>query len=813
MTGKPLDQEYLLEKGRHWFALKNFTPFEYQLQAWRACLDGKSGLINAPTGSGKTYSLMLPIALSSLRNPEASGIRAIWIAPIRSLSREIVKAGQEALTGIDSTWRIEARTGDSSSSAKAQIKKNPPQILVTTPESLSLLLTYSHTPELLGKIEYIVIDEWHELMGNKRGVQMELVLARLRAMQPKVSVWGISATIGNLDEAVAVLRGNTMRDMTLIRADVKKKIKMYTLLPDGPLDTFPWSGHYGLTLLEKTLPLIQDGRSTLIFTNTRAQCEIWYQRLLELNPELAGRMAMHHSSMDSTLRTWVEKGLDTGMLSVVVCTSSLDLGVDFRSVDTVIQVGSPKGIARYMQRAGRSGHRPGATSQIYFLPTHSLEVLEAAALQETLQKGHMESRQVHHRAFDVLIQHLITLSLGDGLDLHAVFNEVQDCYSFQYLAFDEWNAICQFLHTGGALEQYDEFKRLIPDGKGKWRIATKAQALRHRMNIGTIIGDQSLAIQYVKGPGLGTVEEWFLMQLQPGDHFWFAGRSLELVSIRDNIALVRKSNVKKAKVPAWMGGRMPLSSPLAEGMRSLLDEYLEGRISLVEMESLRPLLELQREISALPGKNDLLIESYESKDGFHLLLYPFEGRMVHEGLGALLSYRMSKNRPISISIAMNDYGLELLSDQPLEFSTFELESLFSTNDLRQDILASMNVTEMARRRFRDIASISGMLFKGFPGKEKRERHLQSSSNMLFQVFRDYEPDHLLFQQAYEEVLQNQLEENRLRECLQRIISSRVLYQTPGRFTPFAFPIIVDRLRETMSTEKLEQRILKMKLAR
>jgi ATP-dependent helicase Lhr and Lhr-like helicase len=800
-----------IHRAEQWFASKKYQPFRYQLEAWQAFLDGQSGLINAPTGSGKTYSLMVPIILESLEAAETKGIQAIWIAPIRSLSREIVAAGREALQGLGSSWQIESRTGDTPAAARARMKQTPPQILVTTPESLSLLLSYTHAGELLGQVRSIVVDEWHELIGSKRGVQMELVLSRLLTLNPALRIWGISATIGNLEEAMEVLNEGRAAPMRLIRADIQKKIHMETLLPDGTLDTYPWAGHLGLALLEKTLPLIQASQSTLIFTNTRAQCEIWYQRLLEVNPDLAGLMAMHHSSMDSALREWVENGLDTGTLWVVVSTSSLDLGVDFRAVDTIIQIGSPKGIARYVQRAGRSGHRPGETSRIYFLPTHSLEVLEAAALQQTIQEGLMESKPVLHRCFDVLVQHLITLSLGDGLDLSEAYREVSRCYSFQYMEAAEWEAICRFLHTGGSLEEYEEYRRLIPDKSGKWRIATRGQALRHRLNIGTIAGDQSLTIQFVKGPALGTVEEWFLMQLKPGDHFWFAGRALELVAIRDNKAQVRKSKATRAKVPAWMGGRMPLSSPLADRMRLLLQDYLNGQVESVEMQALRPLLEQQRRSSALPAADELLIESFESREGHHLILYPFEGRLVHEGLAALLAFRLSGQRPVTVSIAMNDYGLELLSDQPMDQGIIDFPALFSTENLRQDITASMNVTEMARRRFRDIASISGLIFRGYPGREKRERHLQSSSSMLFQVFRDYEPDHLLYLQAFEEVLQDQLEENRLRACLERMQKARIIRQYPDRFTPFAFPIIVDRLRESMSTEKLEERIRKMRL--
>jgi len=800
-----------LKPAYDWFASMGWKPHAFQQDVWSKYSSGFSGLLNAPTGSGKTYALVVPILLCS--NPSgAKGLKAIWITPIRALAKEINIATQRAANGLDINWKIEQRTGDSSSAEKSRQRSTPPDMLITTPESLHILLAGKESAALLSGLECIVIDEWHELLGSKRGVQIELALSRLRSLNPTLRVWGISATIGNLTEAKTVLMGSALdSDLTcIVKADIDKKLEIHTIIPDE-IETLPWAGHLGINMLEQVLPIIERAQSTLLFTNTRAQCEIWYQKLLEIKPELAGIMAMHHSSMSKEIRSWVEDALHSGELKVVVCTSSLDLGVDFRPVEAVIQIGSPKGIARFLQRAGRSGHRPGEVSSIWFLPTHSLELIEAAALKEAVFKGIMESRQPVVRAFDVLVQYIVTLAVGGGLNTEQTFAEVKKTFAYESLSENEWNQILLFTVTGGSLERYDSYHRLVKGKDGLYRIANKSMAMRHRMSIGTIVGDAALTVQYVGGKRLGNIEEWFIAQMNPGEAFWFAGRALELVRLKDNTVLVKKSANNKARVPSWMGGRMPLSSMLSDGIRDSISQYLEGRGEALEIQALKPLLEIQQQNSTLPNKNELLIECFESREGYHLLIYPFEGRFVHEGLAALIAYRISRVKPISFSIAMNDYGFELLSDQPIPIEDAISNGLFSSANLSLDISYSINESEMAKRRFRDIASIAGLVFKGFPGREKREKHLQSSTQLIFQVFQDYEPENLLFLQAYEEARYFQLEEVRLRACLSRILDQEIIIKYPGKFTPLAFPIIVDRLRARLSSEKLEDRIRKMKL--
>jgi len=802
-----------LKTGISWFSKKGWEVYPFQKETWDAYLSGKSGLVNAPTGSGKTYSLFVPIVLEHLQRKEkTAGLQAIWITPIKALAKEIQMAGQRLVDDLNLDWNIAIRTGDTKQSERAKQKRKAPDVLITTPESLHLLLASKHYDKYFKDLKTIVVDEWHELIGSKRGVQMELAISRLKTVSPKFKLWGISATIGNMDEALDVLMGDNFlkKNIAVIKADIHKVIKVETLLPDE-IEKFPWAGHIGLAMLQKVLPLIHSSQSTLIFTNTRAMAEIWYQNLLTLDPDLAGVIAMHHGSISRELRNWVEENLHSGNLKAVVCTSSLDLGVDFRPVETIVQIGSPKGVSRFMQRAGRSGHQPGAVSTIYFVPTHSLELIESAALRKAIEDKSMESRDPYVRSFDVLVQYLVTLAVSNGFIPDEIFKEVKKTFSFKSISKAEWNWCLQFITSGGAaLEAYDEYSKVEIEN-GVYKVTNRRTAMRHRLSVGTIVSDVSMSINYVSGKRIGTIEEWFISQLMPGDTFWFAGRSLELVRVKGNMAQVRKSKSKKGKIPSWQGGRMSFSANLSKMLRYKINEVISGEYTDPELKSIAPLIELQAERSAVPSEKEFLLEYFQSKEGYHLLFYPFDGRNVHEGMGALFAWRISQIKPITFSIAMNDYGFELLSDIEIPIQQAIKNDLFSTKDLSSHLQSSINAVEMSKRKFRDIAGIAGLVFKGFPGKQKKNKHLQSSSQLFFEVFTDYEPDNLLLLQAHDEVMNFQLVEARLFEALKRIQKQKVIFSRPTKTTPFSFPIMVDRLREKLSSEKLVDRIAKMKL--
>jgi ATP-dependent Lhr-like helicase len=800
-----------------WFFAKGWNIFPFQHDVWNAFLSGKNGLLNAPTGSGKTFALWMPNLIKwinehpdTYQNKTNNGLKVLWITPLRALAKDIQKALQNSVDELGIPWKIGRRTGDVSQSVKQKQNRRMPEVLITTPESVHILLAQKNYKRHFKNLDAVIVDEWHELLGSKRGIQTELGLSRLRGLRPELSVWGISATIGNLDEALDVLIGPEQDTKpTIIKAKVQKNIHAESILPDE-MENFPWYGHLGLKLLPKILPIIDESRSTLIFTNTRAQSEIWFQNLLEMRPDLAGTIAIHHGSLDRKVRDWVESSLHEGVLKAVVCTSSLDLGVDFSPVETVIQIGSPKGVARFMQRAGRSGHQPGSTSKIHFVPTHALELVEAAALRSAINSEEMESREPILKPYDVLIQYLVTLAVSDGFFPDEIYPEIKKTFAYQTLSRKEWNLILQFITQGGkSLARYNEYSKVEIEENGLYKVNSRKIARRHRMSIGTIASDAMLRVKYMSGRSLGAVEEWFIAQLNIGETFWFAGRNLELVKIKDMTVFVKRAKGSSSKVPSYLGGRMSLSSNMTHILRKKMHQAVQNEFDDVELKTLEPLFEIQRDWSTLPDEDQFLIEKSFSREGCHVFFFPFEGRYVHEGMSALIAHRLSKMTPITFSIAMNDYGFELLSDQDIPIEKALSEDLFSSNNLVEDIMASINSAELAKRRFREICQIAGLVFQGFPGQAKTNKHLQMSSSLFFDVFMEYEPDHLLIQQAFDEVMSIQLDEVRLRKALKKISEQHIVFNLTERFTPYAFPIMVDRLREKLSSEKLIDRIQKM----
>ena len=826
-------------------AAQNRQPFLFQEQSWQHIINGESGLVNAPTGCGKTFSVFLGAVIDFInRHPDDhkkiknSGLQLLWITPLRALAADIGRAMVDVINTLELKWKVGIRNGDTTTAERAKQKQQMPEILIITPESLHLLIGQTGYAGIFSSLKIIAVDEWHELLGSKRGVQVELALARIVNCQmsnlkseisdlsrltshvSQTSIWGISATIGNLEEAKEVLLSTLKKEGVIVRAEMKKKIEVESVFPDE-IEKYPWAGHLGIKLVHKILPIIHESTTTLIFINTRGMSEIWYQQLLNASPDLAGLIALHHGSVERELREWVEENLHTGKLKAVVCTASLDLGVDFRPVETVIQVGSPKGVARFLQRAGRSGHQPDAVSKIYFLPTHSLELIEAAALKSAIKEELIESREPMLLCYDVLLQWLCTLAISDGFTAGEMFEEIKTTYCYKEITFEEWQQILYHLTSGGnALQQYDEYKKVeVIDGI--FRITKKRIAMRHRLHIGTIVSEPMMKVQLLNGGFIGVIEEWFISRLTPGDVFSLAGRKLEYVSSKDMTAYVRKSTAKKSIVPSWQGGRMPLSANLGKKLRETLN--LSGVWGLEsakkpnakhqtpnpELTILKPLFDLQQDLSHLPKANELLIEHIETDEGFHLFVYPFEGRLVHEAMAAILAYRISRITPITFSFAMNDYGFELLSDQPVPLDDTNAYELFSPENLILDIQRSVNSTEMAKRKFRDIATIGGLIFQGMPGEQKKARHLQASASLLFNVFAEYEPHNLLLRQSYNEVFSQQMEETRLRDMLNRIQQSKIIITFPDRYTPFCFPIKVDSMREDLSSEKLEDRVKRM----
>lgn len=812
-----------------WFRTRGWKPFAFQREVWEAYRAGESGLVHAATGTGKTLAAWIGPLLEWFHElgeespaPPARGkprgraaappLRTLWVTPLRALAADTAEALRQPLTDLSIPWTLETRTGDTPDAVRARQRTRLPTTLVTTPESLSLLLSRDQARSLFSELRLVVVDEWHELMGTKRGVLLELALARLRGWNAALRTWGLSATIGNLDEAERTLLGHGFRGRSrIVRGVDPKEVIVDSLIPPV-IERFPWAGHLGTQMLPQVLEAIEEGESAIVFTNTRSQTEIWYQAILAARPDWAGVIALHHGSLDRKTRDWVENGLRCGTLRCVVATSSLDLGVDFSPVDRVLQIGSPKGIARLLQRAGRSGHRPGASSRVTCVPTLALELIEVAAARDGIERGAVESRLPVERPLDVLVQHIVTVALGGGFRPEELLAEVRTTHAYAELRDDEWGWAMDFVTRGGeALHAYPEYSRVV-ERDGLYLVEDREVARRHRMAIGTIVADAHITVQYLKGGRLGSVEESFIARLKPGDRFIFSGKPLEFVRVRDMKAWVRRASSSKGAIPRWMGSRLPLSADLAALLRRRLEEASQGIFRGPEMEAIRPLLKIQDCWSRIPASDELLIERVKSREGHHLYFFPVEGRLVHEGMAALFAYRIARLTPITFTLSANDYGFELLSAEAAPIEEALQRGLLSPHNLIEDVPASLNATEMAKRQFREIARVAGLVFAGYPRAGKSARQLQASSGLFFDVFQRYDPDNLLLSQAHREVLERQLESSRLGRTLERLASSEVVLTDPRRSPPLAFPLLVDRTRERVSSESLPERIRRMQLA-
>ena len=836
-----------LPSAEGWFASHGWQPFEFQREVWRQVADGRSGLLHATTGSGKTYAVWFALLNRALAGEvRPGGLRLLWLTPMRALASDTARSLAVPLDDFGLAWTVGVRTGDTDSGERARQSKQLPEVLITTPESLSVMLTHADSRDRLSDLAMVVVDEWHELIGTKRGVQVQLALARLRmcararaahsaavprlgagaggggfdhgklpsAAEPRrsatLSVWGLSATLGNTEHAMQVLLNRD--DGVLVQGRIDKTLIVDTLLPVDP-GRFSWAGHLGIQMVPPVIDEVASASTTLIFTNTRSQAERWYQAILEAKPEWAGLIALHHGSLAREVRDWVEVGLKEGTLKAVVATSSLDLGVDFLPVERVLQIGSAKGVARLLQRAGRSGHAPGRASRVTLVPTNTLELVEAAAARSALRDGRIESRRAPERPLDVLVQHLVTIALGTGFIEHELLAEVRETWSYRALTDDDYSWALDFVGRGGeALRAYPDYQRVSRGTDGVYRVESASIGQRHRMSIGTIVSDASMLVKLINGRDVGVMEESFISRLRKGDTFLFGGRMLELVRVHEMTAYVRVAKNRQGAIPRWAGGKMPLSNEMADAALRELEGAVAGRYDAPEMKLARPLIELQAKWSKVPTRDTLVVESMRSREGRHLFVYPFAGRHAHIGLGSLLAYRIGQGTPSTFSISMNDYGFELLSPVDIDWMgawQSRSDALLNTDNLLEDVLASLNAGELALRRFREVARISGLIFQGYPGAPKSAKQLQASSGLFYEVFRKYDAGNRLLAQAEREVLEQELDIERLRIALERMRAQRIVYRLLARPTPFAFPLMIERLREQVTTEKLGARIERM----
>ncbi|MFY1877793.1 ligase-associated DNA damage response DEXH box helicase [Achromobacter xylosoxidans] len=789
-----------------WFAARGWKPAPFQRETWRRYLDGESGLLHTPTGSGKTLAAFGGPLLEALAGdaPMApgEGPRVLWVTPLRALAADTTRALTQTAADMGLAWTVALRTGDASARDKRLARQGKAQALVITPESLALLLSYADASSRFRALRCIVVDEWHELLGNKRGVLLQLCLARLRRLSPGVRTWGLSATLGNLEEARAVLLPHAPGS-ALVAGARPRRMQISTLLPERSR-ALPWAGHLGLSQLERVFKRLFDVRATLLFTNTRAQAELWHRALESIWPEAPATLALHHGSLDPKLRAAVEQGLRDGTVRCVVATSSLDLGVDFPAVDQVLQIGSPKGVARLLQRAGRARHRPGESGNVVCVPAQALELIEYAAARQAIARGEIESRPPPVGSLDVLAQHAVTLALGGGFEADELYREVRGTHAYAALDAATWRAVLDFIVQGGrALAKYPDYQRVVRDDDGRYRVRDRRVAFRHRLSIGTITADGAVAVRYLRGGSLGSVEEGFLARLRRGDRFQFAGRTLELVRLEGMVAYVRRAKGGDGPVATWQGGRMPLSTQLASEVESLYSHPGPHP----EMRAVEPLLRIQAQASALPDRGRLVAERIGSRRGMHLFLFPFAGRAVHEGIAAMIALRWGRRQANTISYTVNDYGLMLTLAEPAALDDALLRQLLSPDNMADDLRDGVNLGEMARRQFREIARVAGLLTPSLPGQAARSlRQVQASSGLLYDVLRRYDPDHLLLAQAEREVFELQLEAPRLLAALHDCQRRELLLREPRALTPLSFPLWTESMRGQLSTETWQARV-------
>ena len=800
-----------------WFAARGWTPFAFQEDVWRCVAAGCSGVLHAPTGTGKTLAAWLgavarTTSIDAAGAGPAPGLRVVWITPLRALAADTVRALEEPVSKPDPViqgWTVGLRTGDSSAADRRRLRANWPTALVTTPESLSILLSLDDAHEIFGSLDTVIVDEWHELLSTKRGVQTELALERLRALRPGLVTWGLSATLANLDDAVDALVGPSRAAAAqLVSAAIPRRLEIETLIPE-PMERFPWAGHMGMRLLPQVVAAIDRAATTLVFTNTRSQAERWFDAIATARPDWKKALALHHGSVDRDLRARAETGLRKGALKCVVATSSLDLGVDFGPVEQVLQVGSPKGIARLLQRAGRSGHAPGATGRLVCVPTHALELIECAAARGAVAAGTVEGRRPLTMALDCLAQHIVTVACSGGFAAADLLTEVRRTRAFADLDDASWRWALDFAARGGpALAAYPNYARIV-ERFGRWYVAGKAIARRHRMTIGTIAGDATVEVKWLRGGRLGTVEESFVSRLNEGDRFLFAGRPLVLFRFDGLTAWVKRSRVTATlQVPRWNGGRMPLSTLLSSAVLDLVRDATKpggGRAAPREIAAVLPLLEIQSRWSRLPDRDTLLVERWTGRDGHHAFVFPFAGRLVHEGLAALVAWRIARAKPSTLTFACTDWGFELAGREAAITDERTWRRLLSPANLLEDLLACLNTTEMARRHFREIARVAGLI----AGGRRSDRQTQASAGLIFDVLAEHDSGNMLLAQARREVLEQQFEYRRLAEALDAIATKEIRIVETRRITPLAFPIWAEFVQSRLTTKDWLARIADM----
>ncbi len=767
---------------RDWFASRGWRPHAHQLALLEAARSGRSVLLVAPTGGGKTLAGFLP-SLTELAEAPRPGLHTLYISPLKALAQDIHRNLQQPIAEMGLQVTAETRTGDTPSEKRKRQRARPPQLLLTTPESLALLLSYADAPELFAGLSRVIVDETHAMAGGKRGDLLALGLARLQSLAPAMTRIGLSATVADPKGLAAWLSPDGRYDpervaLLLGRSGARAEVEILETA-----EGLPWSGHMAGHALEEVYERVQGAQTALLFVNTRAQAEILFRRLWQIN-EANLPIALHHGSLDVAQRRKVEAAMAAGKLRAVVATSSLDLGIDWAAVDLVVQIGAPKGVARLVQRIGRANHRLDQPSRALLVPANRFEVLECRAAVEAIEARELDGGPLRPGGLDVLAQHMMGTAAGAPFEPDRLYREVLCAQPYRALARAAFDETLAFVETGGyALKRYERFRRLVAGADGRYRVANPRLIQRYRMNVGTIVEEPLVTVRLKNGRRLGEVEEYFVQGLLTGDSFLFAGELLTFLGLKETDALVARGGRGDPKIPAYAGGRLPLTAELSTRVRAMLES--PGRWQNLPPE-VQQWLSLQRYRSLLPPAQGLLVESFPRAGKEYLVAYCFEGRNAHQTLGMLLTRRLERAGCRPLGFVASDYAIATWSlGRPAEVA-----ALFSEEMLGDDLEEWMAESSLLRRTFRNVAIVSGLIEQRHPGQEKSGRQMTVSSDLIYDVLRKYEPDHLLLRATREEAAGGLTDIRRLADMLVRV-KGRIRHRRLARVSPLAVPVLLD----------------------
>lgn len=793
--GEPTARAGVPEPFAAWFEARGWRPRRHQRAMLELARGGRDVLLVAPTGGGKTLAGFLPSLVELAERGGGEGLHTLYVSPLKALSADVARNLERPIREMGLPVSLAVRTGDTRAAARARQRRRPPDILLTTPESLALLLSYPDAAERFASLRAVVLDELHALAESKRGVLLALGLSRLGSLAPAARFVGLSATVAD-PAALRRWLSPTPERVALVEGESGAKPELEILIPEGPM---PWAGHYATHAAPAVLELVRRHRTSIVFVNTRAQAEVLFGLLWRLNAENLP-IALHHGSLEAEQRKKVEAAMAAGKLRAVVATSSLDLGIDWGDVDLVVQVGAPKGAARLLQRIGRANHRLEEPSKAVLVPANRFEVLECLAAREAVEEGALDGGAIAPGGLDVLAQHLTGIACAGPFDAEQIFAEVRSTAPYAGLARAEFDAVLDFVATGGyALGRYERFRRLVRGPDGLWRLSDPRLSRQYRMNVGTIVEAPVMKVRLgPRGRRLGEVEEYFVSTLAPGDTFLFAGRLLEFVGVQEDEVIVRKGRGGEPKVPAYAGGKLPLTNALSQRVKAMLaDPDRWGEFPA----PVREWLDAQARRSTTGAPSELLVETFPRGGRQFLVAYPMAGRNAHQTLGMLLTRRMERLGLAPLGFVASDYCIAVWGRRPIE----RPQELFTVDLLADDLEEWMAESSVIKRTFRNCAVVAGLVERRHPGRQKTGRQLTMSADLIYDVLRKYEPDHVLLRAARAEAAHGMTDVRRLSELL-NAVEGRIRHVRLPRISPFAVAIVAGIGKEFVGGEALDQEL-------